>query len=111
MCNSKNNNNTCHPLTAEPPKFTINELAAALQLIRDQEEIFKVLEGTSTGDLPSLDLMLDDSERPSCVTCGAKTPAEEDTKPAKPIISAVSDVLIALLVNDGMSPSTAIVLE
>jgi hypothetical protein len=71
-------------------------------------------------------LTLDDSERPSCITCGVKTPAEEDTKPAKPIISAgmifvttvaqtkfnvVSDVLIVLLANDGMSPSTAIVLE
>ncbi|KAG1733562.1 hypothetical protein EDB19DRAFT_1830942 [Suillus lakei] len=108
MSNSNNNSSSqhCHLLTVEPQKFSINELVAALQLFKDQEEIFKAHQGTATVGFRSRS---PHAHRQTCYTCGTKTP-EAETKPTK-IVSAVSDILTALLANDGMSPSTAIVLD
>ncbi|KAG2135322.1 hypothetical protein DEU56DRAFT_913427 [Suillus clintonianus] len=112
-----NSNNTCTvciqpctPSSVEPLTFTINELAAALQLIRDQDEIFQAHNNT-TAELPSphtngCTACIFRAHRQQCYACCAKIPKVSEPEPQLDTTARTPTTQ-----NDGSSISTAIVVD
>ncbi|KAG1833672.1 hypothetical protein DFJ58DRAFT_736001 [Suillus subalutaceus] len=101
----------CTPSSVEPLTFTINELAAALQLIRDQDEIFQA-HNNSAAELPSphtdrCPACVFRAHRRQCYVCHAEISGEPCTTESQPGTTARTPTTQ----NDGSSPSSAIVVE